>query len=313
MASAKKIKVYVYDIKTSHSDNLSKSISIMEFIYNALQDKQKVEERRMFLNPQDPECDLMSFFETSPDKTFLFGQIMELLPEDGAKRIDPELLKRTQIRLNDLDNLNGAHGSICTNNYYFMISDSILLCTAKPNKINRLETYINWFIKKYREPYLFNFDPKFKSPDTISFEKIRKIEIGNELSFDKEDTLLTQVKNVATSAIRDLFKSNEPKLELQNIDLEQIIDAKLIIKIKNNSKNLPENKLKKIASAMLKPITDDASIRVFDSDGQSVTGEQLRVCEVISIGVTKNGYFNEEELRQSFEKILLAFTGATNV
>ena len=62
--------------------------------------------------------------------------------------------------------------------------------------------------------------------------------------------------------------------DLQDVDLSQIVSAKLLIQLKNPTKKSPEE-VKKAFSAVLKPVSDLDNISFKTRRGASVTGSQL--------------------------------------
>ena len=105
------------------------------------------------------------------------------------------------------------------------------------------------------------------------------------------------ITNIAIEHLRELLKDAN---DLEDIDFSQLVSAKLLIQIKKPTKNSTED-VKKIFSAMLKPVSDLDNISFKTRGGKSVTGSELEKTKQVDVDTTDSGKLNEKTLLQQME------------
>lgn len=105
------------------------------------------------------------------------------------------------------------------------------------------------------------------------------------------------ITGLAIDRIKELFADAE---DLDDVDFSQLVSAKLLIQIKQPTKNSPED-VKRAFSAILKPVSDLDNISFKTRSGTTVTGSQLQKTKQVDVDTTDSGTLNEQTLFQQME------------
>lgn len=317
--SEKKVKIKVFVLEEG-STNLTESeqSSILALIEQALNENRKaVNDRRMPLNKQDKDEDLLSSYQWHKgNNQYVFGLMIRLIPTETAQMFSSSLFDQDQVTLQELTeqakielNSNTDKKSrVCAEYFYFMLSDKYLLTnlSTRLQSIERLQTYLNWLIDKQRKK-LYSFQPKLVLPDPIQIKDIKSFELGDgskiRANLNNEQTnIATKFKDLSVTLLGTLFKDCP---ELHDIDLSDVFSAKLVISVlKRKPKDLSKDDFQKVMGALIKPLTEESGFSIIDKGGRSLSGEEIKLVKEIKIETTTNNFLNEEQLKQKMEEIL---------
>lgn len=109
------------------------------------------------------------------------------------------------------------------------------------------------------------------------------------------------IQNIAKSALAILLKE---QATLEDIVLDEIISAELLIKFKK-PKRMTDDEYKKKLGAVLKPVADldNVSFRS-KKTGKMVMGKDVLYTKLVSIETTSSGHIVEQQLIQEMAKFL---------
>ena len=92
---------------------------------------------------------------------------------------------------------------------------------------------------------------------------------------------------------------------MDEIDLDQLISAELVIKIKNKAKKGALKDSEKIVGAFLKPTTTNSGV-VINTDKGQFKGQDVQHKETLEIQVTDSGNIIYENMKLKMEQVLLS-------
>lgn len=302
----KTLKIRVFDLDSVNKNLTESEFDLLKVIESALSQKTKSQERRMILNQQDPDEDVLANFDWGPNKSYLFGTMMRIAPTDTTGTFSNDFFEKEKFNIKDLHAVaNSQNTSICKLYYYFIMDNKHLLTTLPGNKsISGFQTYINWLTDSFRGTNLISFLPTIVIPQNIKIDELKQIEIGEN---SKIVTSLNQgfgykVKELSSNLMRELFSCDNKILD--EIDLEQLVSARLVLKINKKPKEITEESFKKILGTLIKPITNDSGINLLGKNNTKLAGSEIKLVKDIEIETTAAGNYNEEQLKQNMESIL---------
>lgn len=303
MAQKKKnVKLRAFRIENK---TFTKSSSeILNPLYKVLSGNISAKERSLKLNDQDDDEDLLSNFEWQADRYYLFGLMLRITPGENTGQISEELLSKKKFSIDDIEN-NVHEEKAYKESYYFAINDSYVVTNLSGTyTIDRLQTYINWLLESERKEALFSFTPVTVVPNGIKVEDIKSIEFGNNFVARTNSTnedFSTRMKSLTLSAINTLFGEIE---ELKNFQNEQLVSAKLLLKIKRKPKEMKEEQYTKIMGAITKPLSDADGITIHTKKNGKFSGGEIQKNKIVPIEMTENNHLVEEQLKQEMEAFL---------
>ena len=113
------------------------------------------------------------------------------------------------------------------------------------------------------------------------------------------------IGHIAADYLRSILASQTDVKYLDEIELEQMISAKLIIQFKRQRKNSPEE-IQKAYGALLKPIADLDDIAITDKNGKVLmNGKSIQKTKTVKIDRTTTGKPNEQTISQEMRTFLL--------
>ncbi|WP_179220590.1 hypothetical protein [Wohlfahrtiimonas chitiniclastica] len=266
-------------------------------------------DRCMILNQEDPnkERDVLSNFSKSCIPQSYFCTMLRLIPGEDAKHITEDLLKLPKFSIEDIDKNSIDTPNICKEHFYFSISNQYLVTNLRGNKsIKDLQTFLAWFLNND----LFELTPMVNIPKDIPLSDIKNITFNDSFrpSYSEavEDNVTSSTKkinllNQAADLIRKLLVDTK---SLDQIDLEEIISADLVIKL-NKPKKMTKEKYEKVMGALIKPVSDIDGISISPLKGRSIIkGKDIPRTKDVTISMTKSGKLIEPELQQQMSKFI---------
>ena len=91
---------------------------------------------------------------------------------------------------------------------------------------------------------------------------------------------------------------------LEKIRANQLVEAKLVLKIKGKSKGLATEEYKRVMSALATNVTNDSGIVVRTKTGNKYTGAAVKVKKSIIVQCVAPNRIVEEQLKQQMEQFL---------
>lgn len=285
-----------------------KNSNLLSMLREVLSTKKTVDSRRMLLNKEDDDEDILSNFELT--NGYAFGTMLRIIPSENGGIISPELFKKEKVTLTELEVDKERKGSQYKDHYYFLLTDEYVITNLSGTySVERLQTYINWLLQEVRGETLFVFHVLVKHPQEMSLSDIREFEFGGGMSMQNSPNLPKeemQAKNtvldVAVDVLKGMFQS-APKYE--DIDLTQIVSAKLCLLIKSRPKEMAEEEYQRIMGAMLTPFPDGNYLKIKTKRNGILSGTDIKVTSKEDVECTQKGRFVEEHLKQKMEAFLI--------
>ena len=100
-------------------------------------------ERRMPLNVDEPDRELLASYSWSGSRSFLFGMMLRVIPADNGGMISEELFNQPMITMNQVASSSSSESQY-KDHFYFALDNNYLVTTLSGNiNISRLQTYLN--------------------------------------------------------------------------------------------------------------------------------------------------------------------------
>ncbi len=301
MSGRKKIKLRSFSL--SNTNLTQNGTGIIACLNNVLTPDSTASSRRMPLNAQDGDEDLLSFYSILRDR-YLFGMMLRIIPIENGGFISDELFSNNTISITDLE--QGADNGVqYKDHYYFMLSDRFVVTNLSGSySIDRFQTYINWLTENHRNS-IFEMNPVTKLPDGVRVSDIKSIEFAGVRAVNVEPTsepaVVTKMREIKSDVLSMLFGDTE---ELDNIRGEELVSAKLLLKIRKRPADMAEEDYTRAMSAMTRQITNDSGIAIKTRQGGTYTGEAVKDVKEVEVELTESGRLNEQQLKQLMEQYL---------
>lgn len=301
MAGRKKIKLRSFGL--SNTNLIQNGTGIIACLNSVLPEDSTANSRRMMLNAQDGDEDLLSFYSFLRDR-YLFGMMLRIIPVENGGFISDDLFSNNTISIADLE--QGAdNGFQYKDHYYFMLSDRFVVTNLSGSySIDRFQTYINWLTENHRNS-IFDMNPVTKLPDGVRVSDIKSIEFAGvravNVEPNSESAVVTKMREITSDVLSMLFGDTE---ELDNIRGEDLVSAKLLLKIRKRPADMAEEDYTRAMSAMTRQITNDSGIAIKTRQGGTYTGEAVKDVKEVDVELTENDRLNEQQLKQLMEQYL---------
>lgn len=295
-------KIQNPSITRAHSD-------ILGLLQQVLTTESIAADRRMTLNAEEPDRDLLANFTWAPNNTYLFGMMLRVIPADNGGIMDENLFKQPTITMAEVSE-GDPNQSQYKDHFYFAINNNFLVTNLPGNiNIDRLQTYINWLLDGVRGERLFQFSELTKLPDGVALSDIRDIQFvggANVVSTGPAEsepkTIAANLVNITDSILEKLLGHDTANLE--KIRNSQLVEAKLLLKIKGKSKGLAAEEYNRMMSAIVTNVTNDSGIIVHTKSGNKYTGAAVKVKKNTTIQCVGPNRIVEEQLKQQMELFL---------
>lgn len=304
-ASSKLLSLRAFRIENT---SLTESDSdILKFLQAVLTPESTALQRRMLLNIEDPNRDLLANFSWSKNNSYMFGMMLRIIPGDNGGVISEELFNQRTISMADVS-AGSPDQSQYKDHFYFALNNDYLVTNLPGNvTIHRLQTYINWLLDGVRGENLFQFTELTKLPEGVSLSDIKSIQLvgSSEPSlFDEGSTIQIHqgIYKLTSKLLSALF--GEDTKSLERLLRSQLVEAQLLIKIPKRTKRVSEEEYNRAMSAVVTNIPNNSGLVINTKDGNKYTGEAVKVKKQVSIEYISANRIVEEQLKQEMELFL---------
>lgn len=282
---------------------------IIPLLQKVLTQESTAQQRRMRLNENDADEDLLSNFAWQQNYSYLFGMMLRIIPADNGGVIDSGLFAQHTITMAEV-NAGDSNQSQYKDHFYFAINKEYLVTNLPGSySIDRLQTYINWLLNPVRGARLFEITPVTKIPDGMKLSEIRGIEfIGSSGApsvtagvVNPANSTTTKMQELKTSLLDLLFADTS---SISDIERDQIISAKLLLTVKRKPHDMANEDYHRVMGAVTRQITNDSGIAIISRNGNKFTGEYIKVVQDITVEKTTGNRLVEEQLKQKMEMFL---------
>lgn len=321
---SKNVTLRAFEIK---NPNLSKSSSdAKSVLVSRLVEVKVAKDRCMILNNDDPnkERDLISYFKDSPASKSVFCTMLRISSENDVQHITETLFEKETFTMDDIETAHIDTSAICKNHYYFAINDDFIVTNLAMNKtIMRLQAYLSWFTNNE----LFELTPLVSPRDKTKLSDLKSIIVRDPeplASITQAPEIDGHTNNLpATTDSHKSIKLGPKVIEiirnamsetktLDDITLNQMISAELLIKFKKPRK-MSEEDYKKALGAYLKPVSDLENVSFKRADNKTeVKGKDLLMTKSVKIETTISGKIVEQQLLQEMSKFLIELGNEKN-
>ena len=287
------------DINKMHSD-------VKDKLKSFLKNSKTVHERRMLLNTEDPQKEedfISNFSKDNLLMDVIFCTMLRVAFGNNVQHINTHLFEKPNFTIEELNNSTLDTDAIYKNHYYFALNNNYLVTNLQGNiTITRLQTYLNWLLND-----LYEISPLLAEEIVPSISDIRDIVVKDASIYPtKESENSTQrsyfdLGKIALDLIKNALIDSD---KLSDIELEQMISARLVIEFKKPRKSDSES-LKKAYSALLKPVSDLDNFEFVTRDNKKIIkGKKILRVKEVSIETTDSGLLNEAQLSQEMIRFI---------
>lgn len=263
---------------------------IISLLKRVLTDSSTAQQRRMKLNEDDVDEDLLSYFAWQQNDSYLFGMMLRIIPAANGV-INSDLFEHHTITIAEV-NAGNPEQSQYKEHYYFTVSNDYLITNLSGSySVDRLQTYINWLLNPVRDSKLFEFTPLTKVPDGIKLSEIKGIEFSggghkstlNAGIVETENSTATKMQELTASLLDRLFSDTTG---ISDIERDQIITAKLLLTVKRKPQEMAVDDYQRVMGAVTRQITNDSGIAIITKNGNKYNGESVKVVRDIIVEKT---------------------------
>lgn len=281
---------------------------ILGLLQQMLTPESTVAQRRMPLNAEDPDRDLLANFTWATNNAYMFGMMLRIIPADNGGVISEELFNQPTITMAQV-NAGNPGQSQYKGHFYFSLNNNYLVTSLAGNiNIDRLQTYINWLLEGVRGERLFQFTELTKLPDGVQLSQIKDIQFvggGNIVSAtpseNEQTTFSARLGNLTDDLLGQLIGDTSSLAEIQS---NQLIEARLFLKLKSKPKEMAQETFQRVMGAIATNVTNDSGLVVRTKDGNKFTGAAVKVKKPVSVECVEANRIVEEQLKQEMELFL---------
>lgn len=312
--STKNAKIKLRAFRIENAALTEPHSGILSLLQQVLSIDSMAQQRRMKLNEDDLDEDLLSNFEWAQSNQFLFGMMLRIIPAINGGVISSDLFNQQKITIAEVSTGN-SNQSQYKDHYYFAINNNFVVTNLSGTySIDRLQTYINWVLKDIRGERLFELTPVTKIPEGVKLSEIKGIEFtggSNATTFSAgtAEKSETKLHELTQSLLDSIFSDTDT---IADIKRSQIITAKLLLTVKKKPQEMAKDEYQKIMGAVTKNITNDSGISLIAKNGNKYTGDAIKVVKDITVEKTTNNRLVEEELKQKMELFLNELRNSIN-
>ncbi len=282
---------------------------ILGLLQQVLTAESTAAQRRMPLNAEDPDRDLLANFTWATNNAYMFGMMLRIIPADNGGMLSEELFNRPTITMADV-NAGHPDQSQYKDHFYFALNNSYLVTSLAGNiSIDRLQTYINWLLEGVRGERLFQLTELTKLPDGVPFSQIKDIQfVGGGTTIvstptgSEQTTISTSLGNL-TEGLLELLMGGD-MVNLDKIRSNQLVEARLLLKLKGKPREMAQEEFQRVMGAIVTNVTNDSGIVLRTKDGNKYTGAAVKIKKAVSIECIGANRIVEEQLKQEMELFL---------
>lgn len=307
MASIPPKKYTLRAFKIMNPSMTSQDSGILSMLEQKLTPKLTSGERRMLLNADEPDSELLANYSWSANKSYLFGMMLRIIPADNGGMIHENLFSQQMITMAQVDS-GSSSDSQYKDHFYFALDNNYLVTTLSGTfNISRLQTYMNWLLESVRDTHLFEFIELTKLPDGIPLSQIKDIQfvgggtVATAQSTESEHNYSLSLKNIKEDILRSVVRD---AASLDSILENRLIEARLLLKVKAKPKEMAKEEFQRVMGAIATNVTNDSGLILRTKDGNKYTGAEIKIKKTITVECFEKNRIVEEQLKQEMEKFL---------
>lgn len=263
--------------------------------------------RRMPLNVDEPDRELLANYSWSSSKSYLFGMMLRIIPGDNGGVISEDLFSNQMITMAQI-NAGSSSESQYKDHFYFALDNSYLVTTLPGNiNISRLQTYINWLLESVRGTRLFEFTEMTKLPEGVPLSKLRDIQFvggGSAVTAhttENEQNFSLSLRDISRNILSSVVQDTST---LDAILENKLIEARLLLKVKTKPKEMAEEEFQRVMGAVVTNVTNDQGLILRTKDGNRYSGAEIKVKKAVTVECIEANRIVEEQLKQEMERFL---------
>lgn len=291
MASIFPKKFTLRAFKIANSLMTSPDSGILELLEQKLTPKLSSGARRMPLNVDEPDRELLASYSWSGNKSFLFGMMLRVIPAENGGMISEKLFDQRMITMAQVASGSSSESQY-KDHFYFALNNNYLITTLPDNtNISRLQTYFNWLLESVRSTRLFEFTEMTKIPDGVPLSQLKEIQFvgGGSITTtrptNREQNFLLPLKDLSSNILRSVVCDTT---SFDTILENQLIEARLLLKVKGKPKDMSEDEFQRVMGAIVTNVTNDEGLILRTKDGNKYTGAEIKVKKPVSIECIEN-------------------------
>lgn len=307
MASVPSKKFTLRAFKIANPSVTSPDSGILGLLEQKLTPELTSGERRMPLNVDEPDRELLASYSWSGSRSFLFGMMLRVIPADNGGTISEELFNQPMITMAQVASSSSSESQY-KDHFYFAVDNNYLVTTLSGNiNISRLQTYLNWLLESVRGSRLFEFTEMTKVPDGVPLSQLKEIQFvgGGSVTTTRptegEQNFSLSLKNFSSNLLRYVGCDTR---SLDTILENRLIEARLLLKVKGKPKDMAEDEFHRVMGAMVTNITNDDGLILRTKDGNKYTGAAIKVKKLVTVECIEANRIVEEQLKQEMERFL---------
>lgn len=300
-------KITLRAFKIANPSVTSPDSGILELLEQRLTPELTSGERRMLLNVDEPDSELLANYAWSANKSYLFGMMLRVIPADNGGMIHENLFSQQMITMAQVDSGSSADSQY-KDHFYFALDNNYLVTTLPGNvNISRLQTYMNWLLESLRDTHLFEFIELTKIPDGIPLSQIKDIQfigggtVTTTRPTESEQNYSFSLKNIEESILKSVISDTA---SLDSILENRLIEARLLLKVKGKPKEMAKEEFQRVMGAIATNVTNDSGLVLRIKDGNKYTGAEIKIKKTITVECIEKNRIVEEQLKQEMEKFL---------
>ncbi len=298
----KKMILQAYDIE---NEEIGRAYSdLQELLRKKLEAGEIADVRRMKLNVDSPEEDLLSDFALA--QQYIFGVMWRISPAKEVPSIPEGLFQNQTIQIGDIQEKEKNVLLVCKDHYYFALNNYFLVTNLPKSRIKSLQIYLNWLLEAVRGDKLYKLTPKVKAPDNTRLSEIRNIVFADPAKKAKEKKGEPKEENAfkVFKFAEDFLKNIVEEIpDLQEMLDKKILSAQLLVKF-TKPRKMDEEDYEKLLGAYMKPIGDDEGVTFRLKNGKKITGSNILRVKDVEIEMIDDTRISERDLAQEMEKFL---------
>lgn len=296
----KKFTLQAYDIE---NEEIGKAYSdLQEKLKTKLEAREIADVRRMKLNPESPEEELLSDFAITT--RYVFGVMWRIAPAKEVPSIPEGLFKNPTIQINDIQEQEKNISLICKDHYYFSLNKYFLVTNLPKSRIKSLQVYLNWLLEAVRGDKLYKLTPKVKAPDNTRLSEIRNIVFVDPAQKEKKKMQKVEPDYKVFKFAEGFLKNIVEEIpDLQQMLDNKILSAQLLVKF-TKPRKMEEKDYEKLLGTYMKPISDADGVTFKLKNGKKITGNNILRTKNVEIEMIDNIRISEPALIQEMEEFL---------
>jgi len=286
--------------RIENNDITQSTVDVKELLEARLEST-TVEARRMLLNNNDSEEDLICDYLLSTH--FVFAAVLRIKPRGDVPNIPDNLFNGNKFVISTLDELEIDSSLVYKDHFYFLLNNEYVVTNLpRTTGIIRLQTYINYVLEDEREDSLYELTPLVQETPEYKLRDLERIKIQDPNISVIEDNIReeSQKTSLSLSMLTGLLSSVK---DIDSHRLDQIVSAELLLKFKK-PREMSQDDYQRALGAYMKPITETENVTFYPKKGIPVKGSDILKTKSVDVELTQSGKLSEQHLKQEMERFL---------